>query len=120
MTAETKEARAQLHAVGPAEVILPFRAAGAILHAAATPAETRRALREADGSPPGSLILVVEESAAPLLPEIRELEAAGRHALLLVPTRPGKAGLGAAAMRSAIVRSVGVDLMGRDRAPAGG
>jgi vacuolar-type H+-ATPase subunit F/Vma7 len=116
MNAEAKDGKGQLHAVGPAEVILPFRAAGVILHPAATAPEARRALAEADGSPAGSLILVVEETAASVLPELREMETAARHAVLIVPTRLRQTGLGLRAMRAAIVRSVGVDLLAPDRA----
>jgi len=115
MSIEPAGDKGQLHAIGPAEVILPFRAAGVILHPAGTAEEARKALAEADGSPPGSLILVVEETAAAIMPEIREMEAAARHASLIVPAREGSAGLGMEAMRSAIVRSVGVDLLSNER-----
>ncbi len=111
--------RGELHAVGPAEVILPFRAAGAILHPAATAEEAERALKAAAGSPGGSLILVVEETASAILPALRELEASARHAFLIIPSRSPSGGLGMEAMRTAIVRSVGVDLMSRGREAAG-
>ena len=106
-------AEGQMLVIGNAQVILPFRAAGAVLRPAEDADGVRRALAGLAEEPPGSLVLLTEEAAALAPDAVGEFEEEGRHALLVIPTRRREKSAGLERMRHAIVRSVGVDLIAR-------
>ena len=116
MSADPKDTKGKVHAIGSAEAILPFRAGGVVLHPTLTAEETGRALEEANAQPPGSLILITEEAASSVPAELKEMEEAGKHAFLVIPTKAKEKSLGMETMRAAIIHSVGVDLMSRSSA----
>lgn len=99
--------------VGSAQVILPFKAGGAVLYPAENPEGVARALKEIGAQPGSSLVLITEEAAAASPDEVGDFEEAGRHALMIIPTRKSEKSAGLERMRALIVRSVGVDLIAR-------
>lgn len=108
--------RGRVHVIGGAQVILPFRAGGAVLWPAEDAEGVRTALGELEAQPPGSLVLLTEEAAALAPDAAREFEEKGAHALLVIPTRLKEKSAGLERMRQVIIRSVGVDLIARSPA----
>lgn len=108
----------RVHVVGGAQVILPFRAGGALLWPAETGEAVRKTLGELAAHPAGSLVLLTEEAAALAPDAAREFEEEGAHALLVIPTSLKGKGAGLERMRHAIIRSVGVDLIARSPSEA--
>jgi vacuolar-type H+-ATPase subunit F/Vma7 len=106
-------ARGRVYVVGGAQVILPFRAGGAVLRPAEDAAGLRKALGEIAAEPPGSLVLLTAEAAALDAAAVGEFETDARHALLVIPTRRTARSEGLERMRGLIIRSVGVDLIAR-------
>jgi len=99
--------------IGNAQVILPFKAGGAVLYAAEDAAAVARALKEINAKTGSSLVLITDEAAEASPEEVKDFEEAGRHALMVVPTRKTEKSAGLERMRELIIRSVGVDLIAR-------
>lgn len=113
-------AKGRVHVVGGAQVILPFRAGGAVLWPAEDGEGVRKALAELGRQAAGSLVLMTEEAAALAPEDVREFEGRGAHALLVVPTRLKKKSAGLERIRQVVIRSVGVDLIARSPSSAVG
>jgi vacuolar-type H+-ATPase subunit F/Vma7 len=99
--------------IGNAQVILPFKAGGAVLYAAEGPEGVAKALRQIGAQPGSSLVLITEAAAAWSPDEVKDFEEAGRHALMVIPTRRAEKSSGLEIMRALVIRSVGVDLIAR-------
>lgn len=106
-------AEGKMYVIGSSQVILPFRAGGAVLYAAEDREGVSRALAEVEAQPRGSLVLITEEAASRAPDDVKEFEERGAHALMVVPTRRSRTGAGLERMRQIIIRSVGVDLIAR-------
>lgn len=110
--------KGRVHVIGGAQVILPFRAGGAVLRPAEDAAAVRKALEELAAQPAGSLVLLTEEAAALAPDAVREFEENGAHAVLVIPTLLKEKSAGLERMRQVIIRSVGVDLIARSPSEA--
>ena len=112
--------KGRVHVVGGAQVILPFRAGGAVLWPAENGDGVRKVLEELEAQPAGSLVLLTEEAAALAPDAVGEFEQKGAHALLVIPTRLREKSAGLERIRQVIIRSVGVDLIARATSDAVG
>ena len=112
--------KGRVHVVGGAQVILPFRAGGAVLWPAENGDGVRKVLEELAAQPAGSLVLLTEEAAALAPDAVGEFEQKGAHALLVIPTRLREKSAGLERIRQVIIRSVGVDLIARATSDAVG
>jgi len=108
--------KGKVFAIGGAQVILPFRAGGAVLYPADSPESVAGALEKINAQPAGSLVLITEDAAAAGRESLEKFEQKGRHAFMVVPTRAQRESKGLEKMRQLIIRSVGVDLI--SKAPA--
>lgn len=113
-------AKGRVHVVGGAQVILPFRAGGAVLRPAEDGEGVRKTLEDLGRQPAGSLVLLTEEAAALAPDAVREFEKKAAHALLIFPTRLQAKSAGLERIRQVIIRSVGVDLIARSPSEAVG
>lgn len=112
--------KGRVHVIGGGQVILPFRAGGAVLWPAENGDGVRKALDELAAQPAGSLVLLTEEAAALATDAVREFEQKGAHALMVIPTRLWEKSSGLERIRQVIIRSVGVDLIARATSDAVG
>jgi len=109
-------AKGKVYVIGSSQLILPFRAGGAVLCAAEDRAGVSLALDEVAAQPPGSLVLITEEAASRAPEEVQDFEMRGAHAIMVIPTRKSEKSAGLERMRQLIIRSVGVDLISKSPA----
>jgi len=68
-------AKGKVYVIGSSQLILPFRAGGAVLCAAEDRAGVSLALDEVAAQPPGSLVLITEEAASRAPEEVQDFGA---------------------------------------------
>lgn len=99
--------------IGGKDTVIGFQAVGLKACPAASSAEARQALRmlTAEGSD-YAIIYIEEKLAMDLQPEINRFKDSPAPAIILIPGRDGSMGLGLTALRDAVERAVGTNILG--------
>ena len=101
--------------VGSPDTVLGFKALGLDTFPVREASEARRALRtltKADEADVYSIIYIEEGLAADLTAEIARFKDSPTPAIILIPGREGPLGLGRSALKSAVERAVGTNILG--------
>ncbi|MCX6357052.1 MAG: hypothetical protein NT045_04105 [Candidatus Aureabacteria bacterium] len=105
--------KGKVYVIGSGQVILPFRAGGAVLCPVEDAGGVATALADIARQPRGSLVLITDDAAGLAPDEVRKFEECGAHAIMVIPTRVQEKSAALERMRELIIRSVGVDLIGK-------
>lgn len=99
--------------IGGADSVVGFKALGLDAFPAADSAEARKTLRELAKieEDPYVIIYIEETLAEPILDEIRKYDARPTPAVILIPGRDGPIGLGQSALKQAVEKAVGSDIL---------
>ena len=99
--------------IGGRDTVIGFRALGLETYPAADAAEAghilRRLTRESDDY---AIIYIEENLAAELEHEINKFKERPTPAVILIPGREGSMGLGQSALKAAVERAVGTNILG--------
>ena len=99
--------------IGGRDTVMGFRALGLETYPAANAAEAghilRRLTRESDDY---AIIYIEENLAAELAHEIDKFKDRPTPAVILIPGREGSMGLGQSALKAAVERAVGTNILG--------
>ncbi len=99
--------------IGGRDTVMGFRALGLETYPAADAAEAghilRRLTRESDDY---AIIYIEENLAAELAHEIDKFKDRPTPAIILIPGREGSMGLGQSALKAAVERAVGTNILG--------
>lgn len=99
--------------IGGRDTVIGFRALGLETYPAADAAEAghilRRLTRESDDY---AIIYIEENLAAELEHEINKFKDRPTPAVILIPGREGSMGLGHSALKAAVERAVGTNILG--------
>ena len=99
--------------IGGRETVMGFKALGLETCPAANAAEAQQALRRLTReSEPYAIIYLEETLAAELSHEIDRFKDSPRPAIILIPGREGSIGLGQSALKAAVERAVGTNILG--------
>ncbi len=99
--------------IGGRETVIGFKALGLETYAAADAAEAGQILRRLTRESEDYAILYIEEAlAAALSHEIDRFKDSPRPAIILIPGREGSIGLGQSALKAAVERAVGTNILG--------
>ena len=99
--------------IGGAETVMGFKALGLETYPAADPAEASKILRHLTRDNDDYAIIYIEESMAKdILPEISKYQEKPSPAIILIPGRDGPIGLGLSALKEAVEKAVGSDILG--------
>ncbi len=96
--------------LGDRDSVLGFRALGLDTYFADTPEEAAPILK-ALASQNTAVVYITEQLAQGLSPEIDAYKEALTPAIILIPGKHGSLGLGKAALKSAVERAVGADIL---------
>ena len=96
--------------LGDRDSVLGFRALGINTYFADTPEEAAPILKEL-ASQDVAVIYITEQLALGLSAEIQACEETLTPAVILIPGKQGTLGLGQAALKSAVERAVGADIL---------
>ncbi len=100
----------RMGAVGEEDVILAFRAVGAVTAKASTPLEVRGAIHRLHKE--GIPLIFITEQAARMAPEIMErYEQSPELALIPIPGVHGTDGFGAQRVRGRVIKAIGADIL---------
>lgn len=98
--------------MGGRETVMGFKALGLDVFPVDDPEEARRTLRDVTyGESRYAIIYVEENLAANLKHELDRFKDSPTPAIILIPGRDGSLGLGQDALRSAVERAVGTDIL---------
>ena len=101
--------------IGGSDCVIGFRALGLDTFAVDSAEETRRTLREItkpkENGDEYSIIYMEESKAADVLEEIRKFDERPSPAIILIPGRDGPLGLGQSALKDAVEKAVGSDIL---------
>ncbi len=99
--------------IGGRETVMGFKALGLETYPAANAEEAGQALRQLTRERDDVAIIYIEENlAAQLSHEINRFKDSPTPAIILIPGREGSQGLGLNALRSAVERAVGTNILG--------
>ena len=99
--------------IGGRETVMGFKALGLETFPAASAAEATQILKRVTRDSDDYAILYIEENlAAQLSHEIDKFKDSPTPAIILIPGREGSLGLGQNALRSAVERAVGTNILG--------
>ncbi|MBQ5977878.1 MAG: V-type ATP synthase subunit F [Oscillospiraceae bacterium] len=99
--------------IGGRETVMGFKALGLETYPAAEAAEADRILRHLTRDSEDYAIIYIEETlAAELQHEIDRFKDSPRPAIILIPGREGSIGLGQSALKAAVERAVGTNILG--------
>lgn len=99
--------------IGGRETVMGFKALGLETCPAANAQEAREALRHLTRESEEYAILYIEETlAAQLTAEISRFKDSPTPAIILIPGREGSIGLGQTALKDAVERAVGTNILG--------
>lgn len=96
--------------IGDAESVLGFKALGLDVHVATDHESGRQALKSLDDGQT-AIILIVEELAQRLEPEIRKYEVRLTPAIILIPGVSGSKGIGLEQITTRVKKAVGMDIL---------
>ena len=101
--------------IGGSDCVIGFRALGLDTFAVDSPEETRHTLREItkpkESGDEYAIIYMEETKAADVLDEIRKFDGRPKPAIILIPGRDGPIGLGQSALKEAVEKAVGSDIL---------
>ena len=99
--------------IGGRDTVIGFRALGLETYPAADAAEAGHILRRLTRENEDYAIIYIEENiAAALEHEISEFKDRPTPAVILIPGREGSMGLGQSALKAAVERAVGTNILG--------
>ena len=99
--------------IGGKETVLGFKALGLDTFPAANAEDARTALQELTQEGKDYAIIYIEETLAQgLESEISKFKESPVPAIILIPGRDGSIGLGQTALKSAVERAVGTNILG--------
>ena len=99
--------------IGARETVMGFKALGLDTCPAANDQEARDTLRRLTREHDDYAIIYIEESlAAQLASDIAKFKDSPTPAIILIPGREGSLGLGQTALREAVERAVGTNILG--------
>ena len=105
--------RLRIAVIGGRETVMGFKALGLTTCPAANAQEAREALRHLTRDSEDYAIIYIEETlAAQLSAEIDKFKDSPTPAIILIPGREGSLGMGLNALRSAVERAVGTNILG--------
>ena len=99
--------------IGGPDSVAGFRAPGLDAYPVQDAQEARRTLREIarPTDDPYVIIYLEETLAEPILDEVRKYDAQPTPAIILIPGRDGPVGLGQEALRQAVEKAVGTNIL---------
>lgn len=99
--------------IGGKETVMGFKALGLTACPAADAKEALRALEDLTAAGSEYAIIYIEEGlAAELSSEISRFKDSPTPAIIMIPGRDGSTGLGLSALKAAVERAVGTNLLG--------
>ena len=99
--------------IGGAETVMGFRALGLESFSAEDATEAARILKTLAKDNDNYAIIYIEETLAEKIqPEIDKYKDRPTPAIILIPGREGSTGLGRQALKAAVERAVGSDILG--------
>ncbi|MBR1457622.1 MAG: V-type ATP synthase subunit F [Oscillospiraceae bacterium] len=99
--------------IGGRETVMGFKALGLETFPAASAAEATQVLRRITRDSDEYAILYIEETlAAEMSAEIDKFKDSPTPAIILIPGREGSIGLGQSALKAAVERAVGTNILG--------
>ena len=99
--------------IGGRETVMGFKALGLETFPAANVSEASQILRQVTRESDEYAILYIEETlAAQLSAEIDKFKDSPTPAIILIPGREGSIGLGQSALKAAVERAVGTNILG--------
>ena len=99
--------------IGGRDTVMGFKALGLETYPAADAAEAGRVLKSLTrGSGEYAIIYIEEGFAAELSAEINKFKDSPTPAIILIPGREGSIGLGQSALKAAVERAVGTNILG--------
>lgn len=99
--------------IGGRDTVMGFRALGLETYPAADAAEAGHILRRLTSENDDYAIIYIEENlAAELAHEIDKFKDRPTPAVILIPGREGSMGLGQSALKAAVERAVGTNILG--------
>ncbi len=99
--------------IGGNDTVIGFKAVGLEACPASTTEEARQALRELTKEGSEYAIIYIEEKLAQALQhEIDKFKDTPTPAIILIPGREGSLGLGQTALKAAVERAVGTNILG--------
>ena len=98
--------------IGGRETVMGFKALGLDTFPASDAAEAAQALRTVTRDNVDYAIIYIEETkAADVMEEIRKFDERPSPAIILIPGRDGPLGLGQSALKDAVEKAVGSDIL---------
>ena len=99
--------------IGGSDCVIGFKALGLDTFAVDNSEEARHKLRELTKSEGDeyAIIYIEETMAADILPDIRKFDEMPSPAIILIPGRDGPIGLGQSALKEAVEKAVGSDIL---------
>ena len=99
--------------IGGRETVIGFKALGLDTFPAADAAEATKVLRSLTRDSQDYAIIYIEENLARQMShEINKFKDSPTPAIILIPGREGPLGLGQSALKAAVERAVGTDILG--------
>ena len=99
--------------IGGRETVMGFKALGLETYPAADAAEAGKILKKLTRESNDYAIIYIEENlAAQLSGEIDKFKDSPTPAIILIPGREGSIGLGQSALKAAVERAVGTNILG--------
>lgn len=99
--------------IGGKDTVIGFKAVGLETFAASSPEEARQTLRELTREGSGYAIIYLDEKLALALQhDVDRFKDSPTPAIILIPGREGSMGLGQNALRAAVERAVGTNILG--------
>ena len=99
--------------IGGRETVMGFKALGLETYPAANAAEASKILRSLTKEDQNYAIIYIEETlAAELEHEISRFKDSPTPAIILIPGREGPIGVGQSALKAAVERAVGTNILG--------
>lgn len=99
--------------IGGRETVMGFKALGLDAFPAANADEAKKILRSLTRESNEHAIIYIEENlASQLSAEIDKFKDSPTPAIILIPGREGSAGLGLTALKAAVERAVGTNILG--------
>lgn len=101
--------------IGSPDSVIGFKALGLETFAVSNSEEARKALRQAarptENGDEYAIIYMEETMAQDILPEISRYQEKPSPAIILIPGRDGPIGLGLSALKEAVEKAVGSDIL---------
>ena len=102
--------------IGGSDSVIGFKALGLDTFAVDSAESARKALRQAakpkENSDEYAIIYIEETMAKDIMPEISKYQEKPTPAIILIPGRDGPIGLGLSALKEAVEKAVGSDILG--------